>query len=85
DKVLSFKPTHRPKQLKRRPRRRFACDTPEREKERKEAYKVFIAEYKRTFSGFRRTSLHGYSFHGEWPEGSFPPACHSPVIENWAA
>ncbi|MCP4601105.1 MAG: hypothetical protein GY847_11375 [Proteobacteria bacterium] len=83
-KVLSFKPTHRPNLLERRPHGRFACDTVQREKELIEAYKSFIDEYKRTFSGFRRASLHGYPFHGEWPRGSFPPACHSPVIEDWA-
>jgi len=84
-KVLSFKPTHRPGQLVRRPRKRFACDTLRRERELIEAYKGFIGEYKRTFSGFRRASLQGYVFHGEWPVGSFPPACHSPVIEDRAA
>ncbi len=84
-KVLSFSPIHRPERPERRPRRRFACDTIEKETELLERYREFIGEYKRTFGGFRRASCLHRRFHSEWPPGSYPPACHTPMTEARAA
>jgi hypothetical protein len=78
-KVLSFKPTHKPGSLERRPRRRFACDNVDEAIELIENYRCFIYEYKVTFDGFRRSTGIGRRFHGEWPSGSYPPSCHYPV------
>ncbi len=84
-KVLTISPLHRPEALSRSPRRRFACDNRQREWERLEEYRQFIGEYKRVFSGFRSASMRGLSFHGEWPTASFPPSCHTPIVDSWAA
>lgn len=62
-----------------RPRRRFACDDPARERELLETYRRFIGAYKEVFSGFRRSARLRRAFHGEWPAGSYPPGCWQPV------
>ena len=80
--VLSYKPTHKPDSVSRRPRKRFDCDTVEEVVEMVEAYRGFIVEYKKAFSAFRRAAALGYPYHGEWPEGSYPPSCDFPYSED---
>jgi len=84
-KVMLFNPLHKADRPDGRVRRRFACDSEEKEKELMEEYRYFIYEYKVTFDGFRRSSGKRRRFHGEWPAGSYPPSCHYPVEEVKAA
>ena len=84
-KVMSFKPTHKAASPEPRHRRRFSCDSVDREQELLEEYRSFIYGYKLTFDGFRRSTQMGRRFHGEWPIGSYPPSCHYPVTVTKAA
>ena len=79
-KVLSISPLHLPETLARSPKRRFACDSRQREFERLEEYRRFIGAYKQVYADFISASLHGYGFHGEWPQGSLPPSGNQPVF-----
>jgi REP element-mobilizing transposase RayT len=86
DRVLRMSSQHRPKAPPRLPHRRFACDSKQREHERLEEYRQFIAAYKNTYAQFRSASLRGFVFRGQWPRGSFPPSCDAVVVAlDWAA
>lgn len=74
-RVMKISSLYKPKEPASPVPRRFACDTKEREKERVEQYRGFIAAYKETYEGFRSASLLGRRFYGEWPRGSLPPSC----------
>jgi REP-associated tyrosine transposase len=80
--VMTFSPLHSPGKIERRRKRRFVCDEIEEEKRREGEYRDFIGEYKRTFGGFRQSAIRGTPFLGEWPVGSYPPACHEPISED---
>jgi len=78
-RVLEIPALHRPEPLARTPRRRFACDSRQREFERLEEYRRFIGAYKQAYAGFISASMRGRPFHAEWPHGSIPPSGNKPV------
>jgi hypothetical protein len=78
--VMSISSFYRPPPPARIPRRRFACDSSRREKERLDEYRQFIGAYKLAYAQFRSASLRGFGFHVEWPRGSFPPSCDQVVM-----
>lgn len=79
-RVMEVSTLHKPQSLARAPKRRFACDSRQQEKERLEEYRAFIDAYKKTYAGFISASLKGFRFHGEWPQGSIPPSAKQPVF-----
>jgi len=79
--VMAQRWTGRPPKPEQRPKRRFACDDPARERELLEIFKRFIGAYKAAFAAFRRSSVCRRPFHGEWPYAGYPPACCNPVFE----
>ncbi len=82
-RVLTIPFLHRPKSPRRSPQRRFACDSRQRELERKDEYRLFVGLYREVYAGFISSSLRGFPFHGEWPTGSIPPSGREPVLHGY--
>jgi REP element-mobilizing transposase RayT len=77
--VLSQDPEGRSAEPSFGPRRWVAAETREREAEVLEAWSWVTKDYRERFAGFRRASLLGKRFHGEWPPWTCPPCCIEPV------
>lgn len=87
-KILSQKPTDRPKRSTNKPRFKFFCMNRERLNELKETYKQFVGRYRECMNLlFQRTqSVMRTNLNRTnpicWPEGSYPPTCHLPFTNS---
>jgi REP element-mobilizing transposase RayT len=77
--VLAQAPESRPADPAFGPRRYVAASTREAEREALAVWRAVTEDYRERFRGFRRASLLGRPFHGEWPPWTCPPGCHEPV------
>ena len=83
--ILKQRPTDRPKKPSFRPRIKvFILDEAQR-CEWLEAYRNFVGVYREVFDVYRKAAYKRQRPAVEWPEGSYPPGCCSPVRRERAA
>ena len=77
--IRKQRPTDRPKNPSFRPRIKVFILDEQRRREWLEGYRTFVGAYREAFDVYRKAAYKRRRPAIEWPDGSYPPGCWTPV------